>query len=77
MPCWGFRKMTIPLSFAAHGWGLDAIRHAIMCDSANMFAETGCDLGAPGLWHDAGDVALEQLSGSMPTTPFMTVWADP
>ena len=28
-----------------------------------MFAETGCDLGAPGLWHDAGDVALEQLSG--------------
>ena len=43
--------------------GPDAIRHAIMCDSANMFAETGCDLGAPGLWHDAGDVALEQLSG--------------
>ncbi len=32
--------------------GPDAIRHAIMCDSANMFAETGCDLGAPGLWHD-------------------------
>ena len=43
--------------------GPDAIRHAIMCDSANMFAETGCDLGAPGLWHGAGDVALEQLSG--------------
>ena len=43
--------------------GPDAIRHAIMCDSANMFAETGCDLGAPGLWYDAGDVALEQLSG--------------
>ena len=42
--------------------GPDAIRHALMCDSANMFAETGCDLGAPGLWHDAGDVALEQLS---------------
>ena len=43
--------------------GPDAIRHAIMCNSANMFAETGCDLGAQGLWHDAGDVALEQLSG--------------
>ena len=43
--------------------GPDAIRHAIMCDSANMFAESGCDLSAPGLWHDAGDIALEQLSG--------------
>ena len=43
--------------------GPDAIRRAIMCDSANMCAETGFDLGAPGLWHDAGDVALEQLSG--------------
>ena len=39
------------------------IRHAIVSDSANMFAEAGCDLGAPDLWHDAGDVALEQLSG--------------
>ena len=44
--------------------GPDAIRHAIMCDSANMFAETGCDLGTPGLWYDAGDVALEELSGA-------------
>ena len=44
--------------------GPDAIRHAIMCDSANMFAETGCDLSTPGLWNDAGDVALEQLSES-------------
>ena len=43
--------------------GPDAIRHAIVCDAANMFAESGCDLGVPGLWHDAGDVVLEQLSG--------------
>ena len=35
--------------------GPDAIRHAIMCDSPNLFAETGCDLGAPGLWHGPAD----------------------
>ncbi len=39
------------------------IREAIRCDSANMFTETGHDLGADGLWSDAGDVALADLAG--------------
>ncbi|AHD08865.1 agmatinase [Phaeobacter gallaeciensis] len=39
------------------------IREAIRSDSANMFAETGLDLAANGIWSDHGDVALSGLSG--------------
>lgn len=37
--------------------GPAAIRKALHCDSTNLCAEDGRDLGQPGLWFDAGDVA--------------------
>lgn len=40
------------------------IREAIWSASANMTSERGVDLGAPGLWDDAGDVVLEGLKGA-------------
>jgi arginase len=39
------------------------IREALVSDSANMFTETGLDLGQPEIWQDAGDVALAGLAG--------------
>ncbi len=39
------------------------IREAFFCDSANLFTESGFDLGDKTLWADAGDVALENLEG--------------
>ena len=39
------------------------IRAAIASDSANMFAESGHDLGDASCFADAGDVACEALSG--------------
>ena len=39
------------------------IRQALVSPSANMFAETGTDLGVAGLWQDAGDLPLSGLSG--------------
>ncbi|WP_421864307.1 agmatinase [Motiliproteus sp.] len=39
------------------------IREAFQCDSANLFTETGFDLGDSALWQDAGDVALSGLAG--------------
>ena len=39
------------------------IRDAFFCDSANLFTETGFDLGNSEFWSDGGDVALEGLSG--------------
>lgn len=39
------------------------IREALHSDSANMFTESGLDLGSPGIWEDAGDVPLTGLSG--------------
>lgn len=39
------------------------IREAFFCDSANLFAETGFDLGDRRYWLDGGDVALAGLSG--------------
>lgn len=39
------------------------IREAFFCDSANLFSETGFDLGNSEYWSDGGDVALEGLSG--------------
>lgn len=38
------------------------IRKALFSPSANMFAETGTDLGADGLWQDAGDLPLSGLT---------------
>jgi arginase len=32
------------------------IREALACDSANMWSETGTDLGVDGIFHDAGDL---------------------
>ena len=37
------------------------IREAFFCDSANLFTETGVDLGDETLWADAGDVPLKLL----------------
>ena len=34
------------------------IREAFRCDSSNLWTETGVDLGAPGMFSDAGDLAL-------------------
>jgi arginase len=42
----------------------DRIREATRCDSANLFTETGIDLGDSRLWDDAGDVALANLGGA-------------
>jgi agmatinase len=39
------------------------IREALHSDSANMFTESGLDLGSPGIWEDASDVPLTGLSG--------------
>ncbi|MDO6728213.1 agmatinase [Cognatishimia sp. 1_MG-2023] len=39
------------------------IREALWSDSANMFTETGLDLGDPTIWTDSGNVALEGLTG--------------
>ena len=39
------------------------IRTALVSPSANMFAETGMDLGAEALWRDAGDLPLSGLTG--------------
>ena len=39
------------------------IRAAIRSDSANMFAESGHDLGDPGLFGDAGDVLCRDVDG--------------
>jgi arginase len=39
------------------------IREALVSDSANMFTENGLDLELPGIWDDAGDVTLADLSG--------------
>lgn len=39
------------------------IREAIRSDSANMFTETGLDLGRDDIWNDIGDVALSGVSG--------------
>ena len=36
----------------------DLIRRALNCDSANLWAENGLDLGLAGVIHDAGNVAL-------------------
>ncbi len=41
----------------------DRIREAIYCDSANLFTESGHDLGDASLWSDAANVALEGLAG--------------
>ena len=39
------------------------IREAIRSDSANMFAESGHDLGDSALFGDAGDVPCDELTG--------------
>lgn len=39
------------------------IREAIHSPSANMWTETGVDLGACEDWHDAGDIAVTGLKG--------------
>ena len=36
----------------------DLIRRAMYCDSANLWAENGLDLGLAGVMHDAGNVEL-------------------
>ncbi|MEO0635023.1 MAG: agmatinase [Pseudomonadota bacterium] len=41
------------------------IREAFHSASANMFTETGHDLGADGAWRDAGDLLLDGLSGQV------------
>ncbi|WP_299949589.1 agmatinase [uncultured Ruegeria sp.] len=41
----------------------DRIREALHSDSANMFTETGHDLGDASLWSDAGNVLLAGLEG--------------
>ncbi|OED44606.1 agmatinase [Chromatiales bacterium (ex Bugula neritina AB1)] len=41
----------------------DRIREAIRCESANLYTETGHNLGDPSLWSDAGNLALDGLSG--------------
>ncbi|SHH09978.1 agmatinase [Cognatishimia maritima] len=40
------------------------IREAIACDSANMWSETGYDLGNKDFWQDAGDIDLQSKSGA-------------
>ena len=40
------------------------IREAFFCDSSNLWTEDETDLGAPGLFADAGDIA--PLAGDMP-----------
>lgn len=39
------------------------IREALHSDSANMFTETGVDLGNLDLWQDSGDLVLSGLGG--------------
>ncbi len=36
------------------------IREALACDSSNKWTETGLDLGAPGAYEDAGDLAFSE-----------------
>ncbi|WP_282091870.1 agmatinase [Epibacterium ulvae] len=40
------------------------IREAFVCDSANMWTESGFDLGDKTLWQDLGDVDLGEKGGS-------------
>ena len=39
------------------------IREALRSPASNLWSETGVDLGAPGVLHDAGDVRLEPGAG--------------
>jgi arginase len=36
------------------------IREAMRCDASNMWTESGVDLGAPGVFADAGDLSLSE-----------------
>src|SRR3954465_15919518 len=36
------------------------IREALACESSNMWAEVGVDLGRPRMYEDAGDLALSE-----------------
>jgi arginase len=40
--------------------GPEHIRRALGSGASNLTSESGVDLGAPGLWRDAGDVALRE-----------------
>ncbi len=42
----------------------DVIRAALHSESANLFAESGCNLGDKSFWSDAGNVELAGQSGS-------------
>jgi agmatinase len=38
------------------------IREAMACEASNLWSESGVDLGAAGVWADAGDLRLENQS---------------
>ena len=43
----------------------EKIKEALRSDSANMFTESGLDLGRDGIWEDLGNLNLKGLKGKV------------
>ena len=50
------------------------IREALRCDASNSWTESGVDLGVPGIYRDAGDLALAE-PGTTGMDPFAAIEA--
>jgi arginase len=59
---WAYQPTSTPRTLGAppRAPRASGIRRALWSGASNMTSESGVDLGAPGLWRDAGDLALRE-----------------